>query len=64
MVKINGADAQAAGSSLADWLQAKGYGGRMIAVEYNGEIISREHYPKVVLHDGDVVEIVCFMGGG
>ena len=64
MVKINGADEQAAGSSLADWLQAKGYGGRMIAVEYNGEIISRENYPQVVLHDGDVVEIVCFMGGG
>jgi sulfur carrier protein len=64
MVKINGADEQASGSSLGDWLKAKGYGGRMIAVEYNGEIISREHYPQVVLHDGDVVEIVCFMGGG
>ncbi len=64
MVTINGSPEAAAGVSLADWLDQAGYGGRMIAVEYNGEIISAEQYPQVCLHDGDVVEIVCFMGGG
>ena len=64
MVTINGSLETAAGKSIADWLDQAGYSGRMIAVEYNGEIISAEQYPKVCLHDGDVVEIVCFMGGG
>ncbi len=64
MVTINGKAEQAAGRSIAAWLEAAGFGGRMIAVEYNGEIISAEQYPQVILHDGDVVEIVCFMGGG
>ena len=64
MVKINGTDKQAAGLSIDYWLTQAGYEQRMIAVEYNGEIIARENYPQVVLHDGDVVEIVCFMGGG
>ena len=64
MVTINGQQEAAAGKSIAEWLEAAGYSGRMIAVEYNGEIISAEQYPQVCLHDGDVVEIVCFMGGG
>lgn len=64
MVTINGQQEAAAGKSIADWLSQAGYSGRMIAVEYNGEIISVEQYPQVSLHDGDVVEIVCFMGGG
>lgn len=64
MVTINGKAEQAAGRSIAAWLEAAGFGGRMIAVEHNGEIISAEQYPQVILHDGDVVEIVCFMGGG
>ena len=35
-----------------------------IAVEVNGEIVSRSGHVNTVLHDGDVVEIVTFVGGG
>ena len=35
-----------------------------IAVEVNGEIVSRSGHANTVLHDGDVVEIATFVGGG
>ena len=35
-----------------------------VVVELNEEIIKRENYDTTVLKDGDVVEILHFMGGG
>ena len=35
-----------------------------VVVELNEEIIKRETYDTTVLKDGDVVEILQFMGGG
>ena len=35
-----------------------------IAVERNGEIVPRRTYGETVLQDGDVLEIVSFVGGG
>ena len=64
MVRINGEDKAAAGKSLCDYLQEAGYDSRAIAVEYNEVILSKADYETTVLQDGDVVEIVCFMGGG
>jgi thiamine biosynthesis protein ThiS len=37
---------------------------RRIAVEVNRDILSRETYAQHCLNDGDVVEIVHFIGGG
>lgn len=37
---------------------------RLIAVEHNGAIPSKDEYGSIVLNDGDTVEIVTFMGGG
>ena len=64
MVRINGEDKAAAGQSLCDYLQEAGYDSRAIAVEYNEVILPKADYETTVLQDGDVVEIVCFMGGG
>ena len=64
MVRINGEDKAAAGKSLCDYLQEAGYDSRAIAVEYNEVILPKQDYETTVLQDGDVVEIVCFMGGG
>ena len=64
MVRINGEDKAAAGKSLGDYLQEAGYDSRAIAVEYNEVILPKADYETTVLQDGDVVEIVCFMGGG
>ena len=35
-----------------------------VAVGYNGEVIKKEEFPKVLLNDGDVLEIVRPVGGG
>ena len=40
------------------------YNLRTIAVEQNEEIVSGEQYEDIVLQDGDIVEVVSFVGGG
>ena len=35
-----------------------------IAVERNGEIIPKTSYQDIILQDGDVLEVVSFVGGG
>ena len=35
-----------------------------IAVEYNGDILSREQITAITLNQGDQLEIVSFVGGG
>ena len=35
-----------------------------VAVEWNGQILNRESFAENTLQDGDVVEIVRFVGGG
>ena len=38
--------------------------GRQVAVEVNGQIISRDRWPEQPLGSGDRIEIVHFVGGG
>ena len=64
MVKINGADTDAAGKSLLDYLAAANYDPRRVAVERNGDIVPKARYSETVLADGDTVEVVSFVGGG
>jgi sulfur carrier protein len=37
---------------------------RMVALEYNGEILHRQHWPTTTIQDGDRFEIVTMVGGG
>jgi sulfur carrier protein len=64
MLKINGVSQAAQGQTIAQYLAQEGYDARTIVVEYNETILPKEQYDQTVLADGDVVEIVCFMGGG
>ena len=64
MVKINGTPSDAAGKVLLEYLKEMGYDMGRIAVEQNGRIVSRSQYGGTVLEDGDVIEIVSFVGGG
>ena len=64
MVKINGEEVNAAGQTLTDYLAAADYDTRRIVVERNEAIVPKEEYGDTVLQEGDVVEIVSFMGGG
>ncbi len=61
-IKLNGKDEKLPeGSTLAD-LYAKYKAVNRIVGEVNGEIVYEPS--KHVLEDGDVVEIVSFVGGG
>jgi sulfur carrier protein len=46
---------------LVDTLALKG---DRIAIEHNGDIVSRGQWAATALHDGDKIEIVHFVGGG
>jgi sulfur carrier protein len=35
-----------------------------IAVEVNQQVVRKADYPSIVLHQGDKVEIINFVGGG
>ena len=64
MLKINGQETDAAGKSISEYLSSANYEPRQSVVESNEEIIAKERYGETILKDGDVVEIISFMGGG
>jgi thiamine biosynthesis protein ThiS len=49
---------------LPQLLEELGIDRRLVAVAHNGDVIPRNQYESVVLHDGDRVEIVRMVGGG
>lgn len=64
MVKINGEVLDIAGKTLSEYLETTSYEPKRIAVEKNGDIVPKSQYDKTVLTDGDVIEVVSFVGGG
>jgi sulfur carrier protein len=50
--------------SLAQLLEQSGHGARRVAVEVNGEIVSRSRHGERLLNEGDRIEIVHAIGGG
>ncbi len=64
MVKINGTETDTAGKTVDQYIAETDYSRSRIALEINGDIIPKSKYGSTVLHDGDIVEIVGFVGGG
>ncbi|MGF0065045.1 sulfur carrier protein ThiS [Roseburia sp. MUC/MUC-530-WT-4D] len=65
MVRINGKDAPDVVSlSVLEYLKQSSYKLQHVVVELNEEILPKEAYGKTILNDGDVLEILSFMGGG
>lgn len=64
MVKVNGQELKLAGKSVAEYLAEAQYEPRRVAVELNGQIVPRAQYATSILRDGDVLELVSFVGGG
>ena len=48
---------------VKEYLEQNGYVISQIAVELNEEILPKTEYVSTVLKDGDVMEIVSFIGG-
>ena len=64
MVHINGKDIDVAVQSLMEFLNANDYEMGTFVGECNEVIIHKEDYKTYILRDGDVIEVVQFMGGG
>ena len=49
---------------IASLLATLGVNPQQAAVAVNGEVVTRSDWPRAVLRDGDVVEVVRAVGGG
>ncbi|MBR6670165.1 MAG: sulfur carrier protein ThiS, partial [Ruminococcus sp.] len=62
MIKINGIEKDSAGKSVAEFLAENGYDIKRVAVEMNEDILPKSQYESTFLKDGDVIEVVSFVG--
>ncbi|KYC42606.1 thiamine biosynthesis protein ThiS [Scytonema hofmannii PCC 7110] len=51
-------------TALPDLLQQLGFNPRLVAVEYNGEILHRQFWSETRMKEGDRIEVVTIVGGG
>lgn len=64
-LKVNGEVRQCPeGTVLPQFLQQMGLNPRLVAVEYNGEILHRQFWETTQMQEGDRLEIVTIVGGG
>jgi thiamine biosynthesis protein ThiS len=64
-VTINGDVRQIAGDrSITELLTDLGLHPRLVVVEHNREILDRALYEHTEVRDGDMLELVHFVGGG
>ncbi|MER3493226.1 MAG: thiamine biosynthesis protein ThiS [Mastigocladus sp. ERB_26_2] len=49
---------------LPELLQQLGFNPRLVAVEYNGEILHRQYWQGTKVKQGDRLEVVTIVGGG
>ena len=64
MVKVNGKELDIAGMTITDYLKTTAYELKYIAVEKNTMIVHKAKYDETIIEDGDVIEVVSFVGGG
>lgn len=64
-LQVNGESCScAANTSLPEFLEQSGMNPRLVAVEYNGEILHRQFWQTTQIKSGDRLEIVTIVGGG
>ncbi|MFB3917981.1 MAG: sulfur carrier protein ThiS [Terriglobales bacterium] len=62
---INGEAREFSGElTLTGLVEQLGMKPERVAIELNREIVARNTWPTIALHDGDRLEIVHFVGGG
>jgi sulfur carrier protein len=64
MVTVNGEKRAVDGQTVSQFLKAEGTPPGHIAVMINEAILSKQEFDTTVFADGDVVEIIGFVGGG
>jgi thiamine biosynthesis protein ThiS len=64
-IRVNGEPLEVAGPiTISALLSDLKIDSRLVAVEHNLIVVKRDRYETVVVHDGDEIEIVNFVGGG
>ena len=64
-IQVNGeTQACATATPLPELLDRLQLNPRLIAVEYNGEILHRQYWDDTTMQSGDRLEIVTIVGGG
>ncbi|MGO9016478.1 MAG: sulfur carrier protein ThiS [Dissulfurispiraceae bacterium] len=63
-LKVNGEEIDTAAATLLQLLQEKKIKPERVAVEVNLKVLRRMDFERYLLHEGDIVEIVNFVGGG
>ncbi|MCT7949391.1 sulfur carrier protein ThiS [Ancylothrix sp. C2] len=64
-LQVNGEEKNCeANTTLPVFLEKLGLNPRLVAVEYNGEILHRQFWQETVIKQGDRLEIVTIVGGG
>lgn len=65
IVKVNGKEVELQKTkTVSDFIREQNVTGKMFVIEKNLEIIQKEDYDKTEIKEGDVIEIVGFVGGG
>lgn len=65
IIKLNGEDTEVAdGATVLDILKEKEVDPKTVVVEADGEISKQDEFETVKLHEGSVVEVLRFVGGG
>ncbi len=64
-IRLNGEPREVSdGSTVQQIVEWLGVNPLMAAVEVNVDIVARDRYRTMVLHEGDVMEVVHVVGGG
>lgn len=63
-ITVNGEARQSGAATIADLVRELDLEPAKVAVEHNAEIAPRSQLAEIALSDGDVLEIVHFVGGG
>ncbi len=63
-ITLNGEEIDTTAATILQLLQDKGITPERVAVELNLKVLRRADFEQCRLHEGDIVEIVYFVGGG
>lgn len=64
-LQVNGETRNCASDTpLPKLLQQLGLNPRLVAVEYNGEILHKQFWDTTQMQEGDILEVVTIVGGG
>lgn len=65
MIQLNGKELTGYEEmTVEDLISRENFMKSRIAVEINGAIVSKSDYSTTLVHAGDVIEVVSFVGGG